>query len=135
MSTHESLQVIGAYFEHHDEQYLAENVEFCDMTAEQPLRGREAMQRALDLFYAEAFSDASAETRNVVAADNGVVIEFVFHGTHGRTGRDGSDRQARRRAHVCLLLRCTRPDSARPSLLRHGDDASPTGIARITRRV
>ena len=82
MSTHESLQVIGAYFEHHDEQYLAENVEFCDMTAEQPLRGREAMQRALDLFYAEAFSDASAETRNVVAADNGVVIEFVFHGTH-----------------------------------------------------
>jgi steroid delta-isomerase-like uncharacterized protein len=82
MSTQESLQVIGAYFQNHEGQYLAENVEFCDMTAEQPLRGREAMQRALDLFYSEAFSEAFAETRNVVAADNGVVIEFVFHGTH-----------------------------------------------------
>jgi steroid delta-isomerase-like uncharacterized protein len=82
MSTQESLQVIEAYFANHDGQYLAESVEFFDMTAEQPLRGREAMQRALHLFYSEAFSDASAETRNVVAADSGVVIEFVFHGTH-----------------------------------------------------
>jgi len=46
----------------------------------QPFRGREAVQNALHLFYSEAFSDASAETRNVVAADNGVVIEFMFHG-------------------------------------------------------
>ena len=82
MSAQESLQVIAAYFQNHDGQYLAEHVEFYDMTAEQPLRGREAMQRALDLFYSEAFSEASAETRNVVAADNGVAIEFVFYGTH-----------------------------------------------------
>ena len=32
------------------------------------------------MFYSEAFSNASAEIRNVVAADKGVVIEFVFHG-------------------------------------------------------
>ena len=82
MSVQKNLQVIEAYFQNHDEQYLAENVEFCDMTAEQPLRGREAMQKALHLFYAEAFSDAWAQTRNVVAAENGVVVEFVFHGTH-----------------------------------------------------
>lgn len=82
MSVQDSLQDILTYFQNHDEQYLAENVEFFDMTAEQPLHGREAMQRALDLFYTEAFSDASTETRNVVAAENGVVIEFVFHGTH-----------------------------------------------------
>ena len=133
MSTQESLQVIGAYFEHHDEQYLAENVEFCDMTAAQPLRSREAMQRALDLFYAEASEKASAETRNVVAADNGVVIEFVFHGTH--TGELAGIAPTGKvvAAHVCLLLRCTRPDSTGSSLLRHGDDAPPTGIARLTR--
>lgn len=82
MSVQDSLQVIEAYFQDHDERYLAENVEFSDMTAAQPLRGREAMQRALHLFYAEAFSDAFAETRNVVAAEHGVVVEFVFHGTH-----------------------------------------------------
>ena len=80
MSTQESLQVIGAYFQNHDGQYLAENVELHDMTAVQPFRGRQVVQKALHLFYSEAFSDASAETRNVVAADNGVVIEFVFHG-------------------------------------------------------
>lgn len=32
------------------------------------------------MFYSEALSNASAEIRNVVAADKGVVIEFVFHG-------------------------------------------------------
>jgi len=32
------------------------------------------------MFYSEAFSNASAEIRNVVAADKGVIIEFVFHG-------------------------------------------------------
>lgn len=82
MSPQESLQVIEAYFQNHDGQYLAEHVEFCDMTAPQPFRGREAVQGALHLFYSEAFSDASAQTHNVVAADNGVVIVFVFHGTH-----------------------------------------------------
>ena len=80
MSVQESVQVIQTYFQNHDSQYLAENVELYDMTAAQPLRGRQAVGGFLHMFYHETFSDASAEVRNVVAADNGVVIEFVFHG-------------------------------------------------------
>lgn len=55
-------------------------VECCDRSAAQPLRGREAVGGFLHLFYHEAFSDAYAEVRNVVAAEHGAVIEFVFHG-------------------------------------------------------
>lgn len=82
MSVQDSIQVIQAYFQNHDSQYLAEHVEFYDMSAAQPLRGRQAVGGFLHMFYHEAFSEASAEVRNVVAADNGVVIEFVFHGKH-----------------------------------------------------
>ncbi len=80
MPAQEHVQVVQAYFQDHDSRYLAGNVEFYDMSAAQPLRGREAVGGFLHMFYHEAFSDAYAEVRNVVAEENGVVIEFVFHG-------------------------------------------------------
>jgi steroid delta-isomerase-like uncharacterized protein len=80
MPAQEHVQVVQAYFQNHDSRYLAETVEFYDMSAAQPLHGRQAVGGFLHLFYYEAFSDAYAEVRNVVAEENGVVIEFVFHG-------------------------------------------------------
>ncbi|TEU22353.1 MAG: hypothetical protein E3J21_00300 [Anaerolineales bacterium] len=77
----ENLQVIQAFFESHDPvSFFAEDAEFYDMSQPEPLRGREAIGAMMHMMYQEAFSDARPESQGLMAGENAVVAEFIFHG-------------------------------------------------------
>ena len=84
MTSHETRMVIEAYAQSHDAKYFAEDAVFTQMALPQPFKGRDAIGRMLQLFYHDAFSDASGELRHVAAdTDKGLgFVEFTFRGRH-----------------------------------------------------
>ncbi len=81
MSAQENLQLIESFFASHDaEAFYAENATFHDVSQPAPLEGRAAIGGLMRAFYGEWFTEARAEPRGLVAAENAVAAEFVFHG-------------------------------------------------------
>lgn len=81
MSVQENVQLIQEFFASHDAaSFYAENATFHDMSQAAPLQGRAAIGAMLRGFYGEWFTEAHAEPRNLVAGENAIVAEFVFHG-------------------------------------------------------
>ncbi len=74
--------VIEAFLTGHEAQWLAEDVEFRDMTQPEPMRGRDVVSGFLHHFYDEAFSATRADVRGLVADGDVVAAEFVFRGRH-----------------------------------------------------
>ena len=84
MTSRDTRTVIEAYAQSHDPMYFAEDAVFTQMALPNPITGRDAIGRMLQLFYHDAFSGASGELRHVAAdADRGLgFIEFTFRGRH-----------------------------------------------------
>jgi len=82
MSAPENIEVVQAYLADHDAKYMVDDAKFFDFSQPEPLQGPEAIGAMLTLFYQTAFSEARAETRNLLADDERVVLEFTFHGVH-----------------------------------------------------
>ena len=83
MSAQDNLRLIQAFLGSHDPtSFYTEDATFHLMDQPEPLRGRAAIGAMLRMFYAEAFTDAHAEPRGLVADENAVVAEFVFHGNN-----------------------------------------------------
>ncbi len=81
MSAQENLQLIESFFASRDvEAFYAEDATFHDVSQSAPLEGRAAIGGLMRAFYGEWFTEARAEPRGLVAAENAVVAEFVFHG-------------------------------------------------------
>lgn len=81
MSAQENVQLIQSFFASHDvEAFYAENATFHDVSQPAPLQGRAAIGGIMRAFYGEWFTETHAEPRGLVAAENAVVAEFVFHG-------------------------------------------------------
>lgn len=80
----EIRSVIEGYAQSHDPKYFAEDAVFTQMALPQPFTGREAIAGMLRLFYADAFSDAKGELRQVAADSQQSLgfIEFTFTGRH-----------------------------------------------------
>lgn len=81
MSVQENVQFIQAFFASHDPtDFYAENALFHDLSQPAPVQGRAAIGGMMRAMYGEIFTEAHAEPRGVVAGENAVVAEFVFHG-------------------------------------------------------
>lgn len=82
MSLEATRQVVTAYLQNHgDSSYLAEDAVFTDMGTGEEYRGHDAIVRALDYVYHQAFQ-AEAHVRNTVIADGHAVAEGEFVGRH-----------------------------------------------------
>lgn len=83
MSIESTQKVISRYLEadHSDTGVLADNVVFTIMGTGEEHHGPEAVQGMLDYFYRIAF-EATAETRNLIIADQHAVLEVDFVGRH-----------------------------------------------------
>jgi len=83
MSTQENVRLIQSFFASHDAAaFYAENATFHDVSQPAPLQGRAAIGGLMRAFYGEWFTEARAEPRSLVANENAVVAEFVFHGNN-----------------------------------------------------
>lgn len=81
MSAHDNLQLIQAYFVSHDPTlFFAEEATYQDMSQAETVHGRAAIGGMLCALYGEIFTEVRAEPRGLVAGENAVVAEFVFHG-------------------------------------------------------
>ena len=83
MSVESTREVMTKYFhsEHADVSTMADDVVFTVMGTGQEHRGPEAVLQMLGYFYQVAF-EATAETKNVVIADQQAVGEWDFIGKH-----------------------------------------------------
>ena len=83
MSVESTRQAMTKYFhsEHADVSVMAPDVVFTIMATGQEHRGPEGVLQMLNYFYRLAF-DATAETKNVVFADQQAVVEGDFVGKH-----------------------------------------------------
>ncbi|HEX6508125.1 MAG TPA: ester cyclase [Chloroflexota bacterium] len=81
MSLQETRDVMTAYTENHDPNYLAEDAIFTNMETGDEFVGRETVQQSLDYFYHQAF-DARAVTTNAIFGDGKAVAEGEFVGRH-----------------------------------------------------
>lgn len=83
MSAETTRAVMTKYFnsEHSDASMLADDVVFTIMGTGQEHHGREGVLGMLNYFYHIAF-DATAETKNIIFADQQAVIEGDFVGKH-----------------------------------------------------
>jgi predicted ester cyclase len=76
-------QIVEVYLGSQDCMLFAQDAEFRFMSHVEPLRGREAIDAILRIFFREAFSKARVEVCNMVVGKQGtVVVEFMFHGMH-----------------------------------------------------
>jgi steroid delta-isomerase-like uncharacterized protein len=77
-------KVLEAFAQSHDPRHFSEDAVYTQMAPSQSFHGRDEIAGMLRLFYAEAFSDAAGELRNVaVDTDKDLgMIEFVFRGRH-----------------------------------------------------
>ena len=82
MSAEQNLQIVRDYLAGRGPELLAEDATLHDWTQPEPIRGREAIEAALHLYYEEAFSGASATYRNWIASEDCVVLEFTFQGVN-----------------------------------------------------
>jgi predicted ester cyclase len=82
MSAEQNFQIVRDYLAGRGPELMAEDATFHDWTQPEPIRGREAIEAMLHLYYDEAFSGASASYRNWVANDHCVVLEFTFRGVN-----------------------------------------------------
>ncbi|CAG0956636.1 carboxymethylenebutenolidase [Anaerolineae bacterium] len=81
MSTQENVRFIQSLFASHDPtEFYAENATFHDLSQPAPIQGRAAIGGMMRALYGEIFTETRAEPRGLVASDNAVVAEFVFHG-------------------------------------------------------
>jgi len=80
MLAEHNLQIVRDYLAGRGPQLLAEDATLHDWTQTEPIRGREAIEAALHLYYEEAFSGASATYRNWIANEACVALEFTFQG-------------------------------------------------------
>ncbi len=82
MSVDETGRVLSAYFTDHGGQWLAESIEFHDMSQPEPYRGRDQVGAWLHHFYEEAFPGARAEQPRLVVGDGIGAADWVFRGRH-----------------------------------------------------
>lgn len=81
MSVQENIQLMQAFFASHDAaSFYAEDATFHDLSQPAPVQGRAKIGGMMRAFYGEWFTETHAEPRGLVAGDNAVVAEFVFHG-------------------------------------------------------
>lgn len=76
-----SVQVVLNYFQTFDPNLLADNVQYRDYTQPQGLTTREDVTGAAN-YLNTAFSSQTTTVRRVLIAENTVVVEFEFSGTH-----------------------------------------------------
>lgn len=76
-----AVQTVLTYFQTFDPNLLAENIQFRDYSQAQGLTTREDVTGAANLLNA-AFSGQTYNVQRVLTADNTVVVEFEFSGTH-----------------------------------------------------
>lgn len=82
MSTRETQRVLAGYLLDHHSHWLAEAVEFHDVSQPDAMRGRTEVAAWLAAFYTGAFADAHIEVVSLLAGDDEAAAEWVFHGTH-----------------------------------------------------
>jgi predicted ester cyclase len=82
MSLEETRQVSSGYLAGHEGNWMAETIEFHDMTQPEPYRGRAAVEAWLHRFYVDAFADAKASELRFVAGDGLAAAEWIFRGCH-----------------------------------------------------
>lgn len=81
MSAQENVQLVQSFFASHEAtEFYADNATFHDVSQPAPLQGHAAIGGMMRAFYGEIFTEAHAEPRSLVASENAVVAEFVFHG-------------------------------------------------------
>ena len=83
MSTKSTKEVMMQYFEseHADMSMMADDVVFTITATGQENHGPDGVMQMLDYFYHTAF-EATAETKNMVFADQQAVVEADFVGKH-----------------------------------------------------
>ena len=82
MSAQRNIQIVRDYLAGRGPELMAEDATFHDLTEPAPIRGRAAIEAMFHLIYDEAFPGASAESRNWIANDDCVVLEFTFRGVN-----------------------------------------------------
>ncbi len=82
MSEHENVQLVNKFLQDHDVASLAPDAVYHDFTLPEPLRGREAISRQLDMLYKTAFPGARDEIRQITAGEDRVVAEVNFVGVN-----------------------------------------------------
>ncbi len=87
-------QILEAYWQNHDPNYVAEDAVFTMMPTGEEIRGRDAIADHLHHFYREAFN-ATAERTGAIFSENSGLLEAVVVGKHtgefagiAATGRD-----------------------------------------------
>jgi ketosteroid isomerase-like protein len=78
----ETRQVISGYLAGHEGNWMAETIEFHDMTQPAPYRGCAAAEAWLHRFYVDAFADAKPSELRFVAGDGLAAAEWIFRGRH-----------------------------------------------------
>lgn len=81
-----SREVLEAYWQNHDPNYVAEDAVFYMMPTGEEIRGRDQIAKHLDNFYHHQF-DAHAEIVNSIFAENQGLLEATVVGKH--TGEFG----------------------------------------------
>ena len=81
MSIDETKQVLEAYWQDHDPQYVAENAVFTMQPTGEEIRGRDAIAKHLAGFYHGAL-EARAVRTNAIFADGQGVLEARVQGRH-----------------------------------------------------
>lgn len=82
MSAEQNIQIVRDYLRGRAPEHMAEDATFHDLPQSITHRGREAIAAMFREVYVEAFSDAAPESRNWVADDDSVVLEFAFRGVN-----------------------------------------------------
>lgn len=78
--------VIAAYFQSHDAVHFADNAEWLDMAQSSAAHGRAEIAEVIRQWYVDDVRNAEDEPRNLVAIDDTVVVEWVYHAWRHRDG-------------------------------------------------
>ena len=78
-----NAQLVRRFLDSHDPGCLSDDVTFIDYTLPDPLRGKDAVSRMLEMFYQTAFPESRVEIQHVLQDGNQVVVEYLFKGENG----------------------------------------------------
>jgi steroid delta-isomerase-like uncharacterized protein len=73
-------QVVRQFITTYDPKYLSDDVVLVDHTLPEPLRGKAAVTRMLDMFYQTAFPGSKVDIQEMIQDANLVVVEYLFKG-------------------------------------------------------
>ena len=82
MPNQHALLIVQAFLQSQDAGYFGEEAEFQDMTGPAPVRGRGAVSGGLTQLQQQSFDHIRLEPRNLIADEDTVVAEWIFHAVH-----------------------------------------------------